>query len=182
VSFKIGDRLVYPNHGVGVVETIQESFVEGSPAPWYQVRFLGSNSRVMVPVGNSERIGLRPLTRLKDVGSVFRALENAMPPQSGDWKGRNKQNIERMRSGRLLDVADVLKDLRCAQILKALSFHEKKMCEHARYLVVSEIAQINGLPECEVATEVEKSLDRAILNRRPVAESAARTADSPAPA
>jgi CarD family transcriptional regulator len=122
----------------------------------------------MVPVGNSDRIGLRPLTRLRDVGSVFRALGIPALPQSGDWKGRNKQNLDRMRSGRLTDVADVLKDLTCAEKRKALSFQEKKMREHARYLIVSEIAQINGLSEGEVATEVEKSLDRAILNRRPV--------------
>ena len=79
MAFKIGDKLVYPNHGVGVVETIQESLLEGSPAPCYQLRLLGNNSRVMVPVGNSDRIGLRPLTRRKDVGSVFRVLENGDP-------------------------------------------------------------------------------------------------------
>ena len=78
MAFKIGDRLVYPNHGVGVVETIQESLLEGSTAPCYQLRLIGNNSRVMVPVGNSDRIGLRPLTRRKDVGSVFRVLENAL--------------------------------------------------------------------------------------------------------
>jgi CarD family transcriptional regulator len=173
VAFKIGDRLVYPNHGVGVVETIQESLLEGSPAPCYQLRLLGNNSRVMVPVGNSDRIGLRPLTRRKDVGSVFRVLENATLPPSGDWKGRYKQNLDKMRSGRLTDIADVLKNLTWVQKQKALSFREKKMYERARYLIVSEIAQINGLPEGEVATEVEKALDRAILKRRPVAGLAA---------
>ena len=173
MAFKIGDRLVYPNHGVGVVETIQESPLEGSPAPCYQLRLLGNNSRVMVPVGNSDRIGLRPLTRRKDVGSVFRVLENAMLPPTGDWKGRYKQNLDKMRSGRLTDIADVLKNLTWVQKQKALSFREKKMYERARYLIVSEIAQINGLPEGEVATEVEKALDRAILKRRPLTPLAA---------
>jgi len=169
VTFKIGDRLVYPNCGVGVVEAIQESLLGGSPAPWYQLPLLGNNSRVMVPVGNSDRIGLRPLTRRKDVGSVFRVLENATLPPSGDWKGRYKQNLDKMRSGRLTDIADVLKNLTWVQKQKALSFREKKMYERARYLIVSEIAQINGLPESEVATKVEKALDRAIPNRHPVA-------------
>jgi CarD family transcriptional regulator len=169
VSFKIGDRLVYPNYGVGVVETIQESLLGGSPAPWYQLRLLGNNSRVMVPVGNSDRIGLRLLTRRTDVGSVFRVLENATLPPSDDWKGRYKQNLDRMRSGHLTDIADVLRNLACAQKQKALSCQEKKMYERARYLMVSEIAQINGLPECEVATKVERALDRAIPNRHPVA-------------
>ena len=79
MAFKIGDKLVYPNHGVGVVETIQESLMEGSPAPCYQLRLLGNNSRVMVPVGNSDRIGLRPLTRRKDVGGVFRVIPERPP-------------------------------------------------------------------------------------------------------
>jgi CarD family transcriptional regulator len=169
VTFKIGDRLVYPNYGVGIVETIQESLLGGSPAPWYQLRLLGNNSRVMVPVGNSDRIGLRLLTRRTDVGSVFRVLENATLPPSDDWKGRYKQNLDRMRSGHLTDIADVLRNLACAQKQKALSSQEKKMYERARYLIVSEIAQINGLPESEVATKVEKALDRAIPNRHPVA-------------
>ena len=72
-----------------------------------------------------------------------------------------------MRSGRLTDIADVLKNLSWVQKQKALSFREKKMYERARYLIVSEIAQINGLPEGEVATEVEKALDRAMIKRRP---------------
>jgi CarD family transcriptional regulator len=164
VSFKVGERLVYPNHGVGIVETIQVSPFDGSPAPWYQLRLLGNQSRVMVPVGGCERIGLRPLTPLKDVGSAFSVFENATPAQTGDWKGRNKQNHDRMRSGGLTDIANVLKDLRRAQKQKALSFHEKRMYERARYLIVSEIAQVNGLPEADVATEVDQALDRAILN------------------
>ena len=167
MGFKVGDRIVYPNHGVGVVEIIQESLLDGSPSPCYQLRLIGNNSRVMVPVGNSDRIGLRPLTRRNEVGGVFRVLENAHVPPAGDWKGRYKQNLDKMRSGRLTDIADVLKNLSWVQKQKALSFREKKMFERARYLIVSEIAQVNGLPEAEVETEVEKALDRSVMRRRP---------------
>ena len=90
VGFKIGDRLVYPNHGVGVVETIGESLLDGSPSPCYQLRLIGNNSRVMVPVSNSDRIGLRPLTRRQEVGSVFRVLENVHVPPTGDWEERDR--------------------------------------------------------------------------------------------
>ncbi len=178
MTFKIGDRLVYPNYGVGVVETVQESLLGGSPAPWYELRFLGNKGRVMVPVGNSDRIGLRPLTRCTDVRPVFRVLENATAPPSDDWKGRYKQNLDRMRSGHLSEVADVLRNLAFAQEQKALSSQEKKMYEHARYLIVSEIAQIREVPESEVATEVEEALDRAITNRHPVA---VKFGDEPGP-
>jgi CarD family transcriptional regulator len=166
VVFKVGDKLVYPNHGVGVVEVIQESLLDGSPHPCYQLRLLGNNSRVMVPVGNSDRIGLRPLTRRNEVGSVFRVLEDGSFVMTSDWKGRYKQNLDKMRSGRLTDIADVLKNLSWVQKQKALSFREKKMYERARYLIVSEIAQINGMTELDVEREVEKALDRSLTRRR----------------
>lgn len=166
VAFKIGDRLVYPNHGVGVVERIQESLLDGSPSPCYQLRLMANNSRVMVPVRNSDRIGLRPLTRRNEVGSVFRVLENGEIEPSSDWKGRYKQNLDKMRSGRLTEIADVLKNLSWVQKQKALSFREKKMFERARYLIVSEIAQINGMAENEVEAEVDKALTRSMVRRR----------------
>jgi CarD family transcriptional regulator len=182
VTFKSGDRLVYPNYGVGVVETVQESLLGGSPGPWYELRFLGNNSRVMVPVENSDRIGLRLLTRPTDVGPVFRVLENTSLPPSNDWKGRYKQNLDRMRSGHLTDVADVLRNLAFAQKQKALSSQDKKMYEHARYLIVSEIAQITGLPESEVSTEVEEALDRATADRHPVTVALGNQPGAPMPA
>jgi CarD family transcriptional regulator len=167
VGFKVGDRLVYPNHGVGVIETIQESMMEGAAHPCYQVRLLGNNSRVMVPLQNSDRIGLRPLTKRQELGGVFRVLEDGHMESSGDWKGRYKQNLDKMRSGRLTEIADVLKNLSWVQKSKALSFREKKMYERARYLIVSEIAQVNGIPEGDVEREVEKAIDRSLARRRP---------------
>ena len=182
MTFKVGDRLVYPNYGVGVVETVQESLLGGSPAPWYELRFVGNKSRVMVPVGNSDRIGLRLLTRRTDVASVFQILEDATLPPGDDWKARHKQNVDRMRSGLLRDMADVLRNLAFAQKQKALSSQEKKMYEHARDLIVSEIAQVSGLPESEVASRVEEALDRAITNRRPVAVALGHQPDTQTPA
>jgi CarD family transcriptional regulator len=153
---------------VGVVENIQESALSGFAHPCYQLRLLGNNSRVMVPVSNSERIGLRPLTRRTELGGVFRVLEDGNVELPGDWKGRYKQNLDKMRSGRLTEIADVLKNLSWVQKQKALSFREKKMYERARYLIVSEIAQINGIPETEVEGEVDKALDRSMARRRPL--------------
>ncbi len=166
MGFNIGDKLVYPNHGVGVVETIGDSLFDGNAHACYQVRLLANNSRVVVPVGNSERVGLRPLTRRQDVSVVFKVLEDGSFQSNGDWKGRFKQNLDKMRSGRLSDIADVLKNLNWVQKQKTLSFREKKMYERARYLIVSEIAQINGAAEAEVDLDVEKALDRSVARRR----------------
>ena len=166
MGFNIGDKLVYPNHGVGIVETIGESLLDGRAHPCYQVRLLENNSRVVVPVGNSERVGLRPLTRRQDVTVVFRVLEDGTFQSNGDWKGRFKQNLDKMRSGRLSEIADVLKNLNWVQKQKTLSFREKKMYERARYLIVSEIAHVNGAPQEEVEREVERALDRSVARHR----------------
>jgi CarD family transcriptional regulator len=163
LGFKIGEKVVYPNHGVGVVEMIQESLLDGTTHHVYQLRILGNNSRVTVPVGNSERVGLRPLTRRQEVAGIFR--DGILDPAT-DWKGRYKQNLDKMKSGRLTEIAGVLKNLSWCQQRKSLSFREKKMYERARYLIISEIAQVNGLPETEVEGEVEKALSRSV-SRRP---------------
>jgi CarD family transcriptional regulator len=150
-----------------VIETIQESLAEGSTNPCYQVRLIGNNSRVMVPVGNSDRIGLRPLTRRQEVGGVFRVLEDVVViVGSSDWKGRYKQNLDKMRSGRLTDIADVLKNLSWVQKQKALSFREKKMYD-ARYLIVSEIAQVNGLSSRRSSAKSRRLSKRSMARKRP---------------
>ncbi len=170
MSFIVGEKLVYPNHGVGVVESIRETVVEGNPLRYYEVRLLGSNSRVTVPVGNSERVGLRPLVPPHEIGFVFRILEDGCFSSKSDWKGRFKQNLDKMKSGRLSEVADVLKSLNWVQKQKTLSFREKKMYERARYLVVSEIAHVNGVAESEAEVEVERALDRSVEGKRTTVE------------
>lgn len=166
MSFKIGEKVVYPNHGVGVVEEIQPLPPDGVAASCYLLRLLGTNSRVTVPMHNSDRVGLRPLTRSQELTVVFRVLEEgtSVLPTS-DWKGRYKQNLDKMKSGLLADVADVLKNLSWVQKQKSLSFREKKMYERARYLIVSEIALVDGRPAADVEGEVDRALDRSASQR-----------------
>ena len=166
MAFKVGDKLVYPNHGVGVVEQIQETLLDGATHPCYQLRLLGNNSRVTVPVDNSDRVGLRPLLPPREVGDVFRVLEEGIIHPSADWKGRYKQNLDKMKSGRLAEIADVLRNLSWVQKQKSLSFREKKMYDRARYLIISEIAHINGVAETVVEGEVDRALSRAISRQR----------------
>ena len=170
MSYKIGEKVVYPNHGVGIVEEIQPTGLGADGGSCYLLRLLGTNSRVTVPISNSDRVGLRPLTLTQEVGGVFRVLEDGTAPlATSDWKGRYKQNLDKMKSGRLADVADVLKNLAWVQKSKALSFREKKMYERARYLIVSEIALVDGRTAAEVEGEVDKALDRSSSGRPPVA-------------
>jgi CarD family transcriptional regulator len=173
LSFKIGDKVVYPNHGVSIVEGIGSGFETASIPPrddlFYHLRVLSNNSRVMVPVPNSEKIGLRKLSKRKDVNELMALLADSNVTKHADWKGRYKTNLDKMKSGRLEDVADVLKNLSYVRLRKSLSFREKKMYERARYLIVSEIAVVSGREEQDVEKLVDKALDRALGGGMPSA-------------
>ncbi|MEP6801052.1 MAG: CarD family transcriptional regulator [Acidobacteriota bacterium] len=163
MSFRVGEKVVYPNHGVSVVEKIGEGFATGpvSPRSFYHLRLLSNNSKVMVPIGNTDLIGLRRLTQRKDITGLMKRLADSRFSASGDWKGRYKQNLDKMKSGKLHDIADVLKTLNFISSRKTLSFREKKMYERAKYLIVSEIAVINGLDEPEVERQVDRALTKS---------------------
>jgi CarD family transcriptional regulator len=175
VGFKIGEKIVYPNHGVSVVEKIGEGFSTEPAAhrSFYHLRLLSNNSRVMVPIHNTDLIGLRRLTQRRDIMDLMRNLADGRFTTTGDWKGRYKQNLDKMKSGRLSEIADVLKTLNFISSRKTLSFREKKMYERAKYLIVSEIAVINNQDE----REVEKLVDRALARSAQLRTTAqARTA------
>jgi CarD family transcriptional regulator len=163
VSFRVGEKIVYPNHGVSVVEKIGEGFATEpvKPRSFYHLRLLSNNSKVMVPIGNTDLIGLRRLTLRRDITGLMRRLGDGRFSATGDWKGRYKQNLDKMRSGRLHDIAEVLKTLNFIMLRKTLSFREKKMYERAKYLIVSEIAVINGMDEQEVERLVDRALSRS---------------------
>ena len=163
MSFRVGEKVVYPNHGVSVVEKIGEGFASAPAAPrsFYHLRLLSNNSKVMVPIGNTDLIGLRRLTHRKDITGLMKALGDGRFSATGDWKGRYKQNLDKMKSGKLHDIAEVLKTLNYISARKTLSFREKKMYERAKYLIVSEIAVINGLDEVEVERQVDRALAKS---------------------
>ena len=162
-SFKIGEKLVYPNHGVTVVEQIGESLIMGVTGDtYYHLRLIGNNSRLMVPTQNTDRVGLRRLYQQKEIKSLFSLLEARVPKAHTDWKGRYRENLEKMKTGRLEDVAEVLKNLNEVSKKKSLSFREKKMYDRAKYLLVSEVAIVKGIPEAEAEKLIAKSLEKSL--------------------
>lgn len=163
MSFKVGEKIVYPNHGVTVVEQIAESSIPGAEQhTYYHLRLLANNSRLMVPISNIDRVGLRPLYRQKDIKMLFGVLEERNSGGAVDWKDRYRTNVEKMKTGKLEDVADVLRNLNQVAKRKSLSFREKKMYERAKHLLVSEIAIVKGLSEPEVEGLIEKSLNKSL--------------------
>ncbi len=149
-NFHIGDKVVYPNHGVGVIEQIGSRSIGATVERYYLLNIKASSLRVMVPCHNAASVGLRRVVRNGEVQKVLELLSISENGTNGDWKDRFKENSERMRTGSLLEVAGVLKSLIALHQSKPLSFREKKMLERARYLLVSELALARNCEENKI--------------------------------
>ena len=157
-AFSIGDKVVYPNHGVGVIEQISSRTIGSQIERFYLLKIAASSLKVMVPFHNVGSVGLRRVVRNGEVQKILDFLSDGKCENSADWKYRFKENSDKMRTGSLLDVALVLKGLLVLGQSKPLSFREKKMLERARYLLVSELAMSRNCPE----TDIEVLLNRAL--------------------
>ena len=150
LNFHIGDKVVYPNHGVGVIEQISSRSVGTTVEKFYLLNIKASSLKVMVPCQNVGSVGLRRVVRDGEIQKVLDILSVSDSGSNGDWKDRFKENSERMRTGSLIEVAGVLKSLIALHAAKPLSFREKKMLERARYLLVSELAMARNCEEAKV--------------------------------
>jgi len=163
LNFHIGDKVVYPNHGVGVIEQIGSRTVGASVERFYLLHIKASSLKVMVPCQNAGNVGMRRVVRNGEVQKVLDFLSLTENGGNGDWKDRFKENSERMRTGSLLEVAVVLKSLIALHQAKPLSFREKKMLERAKYLLVSEMATSRNTTAESAEAIVVKSLAKAKL-------------------
>jgi CarD family transcriptional regulator len=182
VEFQVGEKVIYPNHGIGVVESIQTRPVGGGQVSLYELRILANDSRVWVPQQNADGVGLRPVIRPSDVRKIFNLLGDGKVEQLSNWKGRFKENSDKMRTGSLYEVAVVLKGLTYLSRKKALSFREKRMLERAKFLLVTEIAEAESKPRGAVEEKVDKALEKTfgVLGSRPTQKPVAprRTANA----
>jgi len=165
VTFQIGDKVIYPNHGLGVIERIEEKTILGTTCGFYSLRITSNDTMVLVPVANADCVGLRPAIGDSEVDRLFRILGDGKIDSQQNWKGRFKDNSEKMRSGSIYDVADVLKSLTLLSKSKNLSFREKRMLDRARFLVISEISEALQEIQAAVETRVDRALDRSLAAR-----------------
>ena len=163
MTFEIGDKVVYPNQGVGTIENISSRSFGAQFEKFYLLRLVYSSMTVMVPFSNVTNIGLRKITKTNEVQRVLAFLAGGKCECSTDWKCRFKENTDKMQSGSLLQVAEVLKSLLILQQEKPLSFREKKMLDRSRHLLVSELSIAKGVPETEAEAHIEKALNKAEL-------------------
>jgi CarD family transcriptional regulator len=163
IDFHIGDKVVYPNHGVGTVEQISSRMVGSMMEKFYMLHIKSSNLKVTVPFHNVEAVGLRRVIKTNDINAILDIITDGKFESHTDWKFRFKENSEKMRTGSLLEVAAVLKSLLVLNQTKSLSFREKKMLERARYLLVSEMAMAKNVDEGEMEEVLTRALAKAKL-------------------
>ena len=136
--FKIGDKVVYPMHGAGVIEGIEERMILDEKQSYYTIRMPGE-VKVMVPTAKAEEIGVRNIIDKETVGKVINVLEQDCTEMSMKWNKRYRDNVEKMKSGDVFEVADIVRNLTFKQKEKGLSTTEKKMLINAKQILVSEL-------------------------------------------
>jgi CarD family transcriptional regulator len=161
--FHIGEKIVYPNQGVGTIENISTRAFGARFERFYLLRLTYNSMTVMVPFSHVEEIGLRRVTRTGDLARVLAYLAEHQPKVKSDWKDRFKENSEKMRSGSLLEIAEVMKQLLVLQSDKPLSFREKKMLQRARHMLVTELSIARGVSEAEGLELLQKALAKVSL-------------------
>ena len=154
--FDIGDKVVYPMHGAGVIEAIEEREVLGETKQYYIMRLPIGELKVMIPLLNVSAIGLRYVIDDEGVDRVFGVLQKRDTDMSTSWNRRYRANLERIKSGDVFEVAAVVRNLMLRDKEKGLSTGERKMLDNARQILLSELVLAKGMEEEKATLLLEK--------------------------
>ncbi|HBR29308.1 MAG TPA: CarD family transcriptional regulator [Firmicutes bacterium] len=157
--FNVGDRIVYPMHGAGVIVGIEQRNLSGTPEDYYIIKLTSGEMKVMIPVCNKDLVGLREIIDKDEVSKVLTVLQNRDTEMSSNWNHRYRANLEKIRSGSIYEVAEVVTGLSLRDREKGLSTGERKMLENAKHILFSELALVEDLDEEEVQSMVEGCLN-----------------------
>ncbi|MFN3323382.1 MAG: CarD family transcriptional regulator [Bryobacteraceae bacterium] len=163
MTFQIGEKVVYPNHGVGTIENISTRSFGSHLERYYLLRLSYNSMTVMVPFSHVSDVGLRKVTKAVEVNRVLVYLASGNCKCCADWKNRFKENSEKMRSGSLTEIAEVFKTLLILQSEKPLSFREKKMLDRARQMLIAEVSIARALSEQHAMDLLQKALSKSSL-------------------
>ena len=156
--FQIGDKVVHPMHGAGVIDSIVQRKVAGKMQEYYQLKLSVGNMVVMVPIDNTGGIGMRPVVSGDKAAELMDAMEGIEVEMTQNWNRRYRENLERLKSGDLLEVARVVKGLRQRESQRGLSNGERKMLHTAKQILISELVLAQSLPYETVESSVDKVL------------------------
>jgi len=156
-QFKPGDKAVYPAHGVGEVKAIETREISGNKQTFYILKILDNGMTIMVPTQNVKSVGLREIIGEEQVDEVYEILqERDITVDNQTWNRRYREYMDKIKTGSVYEIAEVLRDLSLLKFEKELSFGERKMLDTARSLLVKELAIAQGILEEEVLKEIQK--------------------------
>lgn len=161
LQFKVGDMAVYPVRGVGEIVSIEEKSIAGTASQkYYVLKILDTDVKAWVPVEQAKEYGLRPPITEEDITELFLILkEQTIVFDNQTWNRRRRGFMEKIETGSVFDITEVMRDLYCLRKEKSLSFGEKRMLERARNLIVKEVAVARSVDDDEVLAEIESLFD-----------------------
>jgi CarD family transcriptional regulator len=155
-QFVVGDKAVYPVHGVAEVVALESRDIAGKKVPVYVLRILESGVKIMVPTVNAVTVGLRELINPKEIKDVYEILRSRdVPRDTQTWNRRSREYMEKIKTGSVFEIAEVMRDLAVLKRTKELSFGERKMLEMARGLLVKELALAKGVTEDRIGADID---------------------------
>jgi CarD family transcriptional regulator len=155
-SFTIGDKSVYPAHGVADVVGLENKNVGGANVAFYHLRVVGSGLKIIVPVDKAEENGMRSMATPEEIEAMFELLrDHEIPNDRQTWNRRYRGFMEKIRTGSLFEVAEVFRDLSLLKMRKALSHGERQMLRTARDLLIRELVEAQSAPEDEIISALE---------------------------
>lgn len=160
--FQIGQLAVYPAHGVGKIESVQEREVSGTPEQFYIMRLLDTDMIIMIPTNNARAIGLRDVIDNQAVDQVYQILRSRPTRLNNQtWNRRYRDYMDKIKTGSPFRVAEVLRDLTLLKSEKDLSFGERKMLDTAKNLLIKELSLVNKQEETEIEARLQELLGNA---------------------
>jgi len=155
-EFKVGDKAVYPAHGVGVIESIENKEFSGIKRTFYMLRVLDNDITIMIPTENIDTVGLRDIVSTKEIPRVYEILKNReISTENQTWNRRYREYMEKIKTGSVFEVAEVLRDLILIKIDKDLSFGERRILNIAKNLLVKELSIAKNISEECIRQELE---------------------------
>ena len=155
-TFRVGDLAVYPAHGVAQIVGIETREISGNKQTFYILKILENGMKIMIPTRNAGAVGLRELIRADEVDEVFAILKSREVAVEGQtWNRRYREYMEKIKTGSVFEIAEVLRDLCVLRLTKELSFGERKMLDTARGLLTKELAIAKGVGEDKISGEID---------------------------
>jgi CarD family transcriptional regulator len=153
--YNIGDKIVYPMHGAGVVVAIEDRTFNEEVQKYYVLRMPIGDMKITVPCASSDTVGIREVISRREIGDVKKALKTDIVEMKGNWNKRYRDNMDKLKTGNLTSVCEVVRSLMRAEQKKRLSAGEKKMLTNAKHILMSELMLVSELSEEDITIQIE---------------------------